>query len=117
MKMGNQAPAPAVQIMTTMEKRKDAEKVAAFLVENKLAACVQIAGPVLSLYRWKGNTESAEEWQCFIKTRADLYNAVEAAIKSHHPYEIPEIIALPILQGSPDYLSWLHEATCDPVSV
>jgi periplasmic divalent cation tolerance protein len=101
----------AIQIVTTTEKRADAVKIAGMLIEKRLAACVQIVGPILSTYRWKENIESVEEWQCLIKTRACLYGDVEAAIKANHPYEVPEIIAFPILQGSREYLAWLHEET------
>jgi periplasmic divalent cation tolerance protein len=111
MKMEKQTMEPAIQVMTTTEKRQDAEKIAGMLIEKRLAACVQIVGPVLSIYRWKESMERAEEWQCHIKTRAGLYVAVEAAIKANHPYETPEIIVLPILQGSREYLTWLHEET------
>ena len=103
--------APAIQIVTTTAKREDAEKIAGMLIEKRLAACVQIVGPILSMYHWKANIESAEEWQCLIKTRAALYAEVEAAIKAVHPYETPEIIALPVLQGSREYLAWLIDET------
>ena len=109
--MGNQSRESAIQVLTTTERREDAEKIAGLLVEKRLAACVQIVGPVLSIYRWKEKIERAEEWQCHIKTRTGLYGAVEAVIKANHPYETPEIIASPILQGSREYLTWLHEQT------
>lgn len=109
--MEKRAEAPAIQVVTTTETRRQAEAIAGMLVEQKLAACVQIAGPILSIYRWKGKVEQAEEWQCHIKTRAGLYDAVEQAIRAHHPYETPEILALPILAGSPQYLAWLREET------
>jgi len=96
-----------IQVITTVEKRADAEKIAGLLVENKLAGCVQIMGPLTSIYRWKGRVESAEEWQCIIKSRPDLYGDIEEAIRSVHPYEVPEIIAVPLAQGSKDYLDWL----------
>jgi periplasmic divalent cation tolerance protein len=111
MKMDEQIMASAIQVVTTTQKRQDAEKIAEVLVEKRLAACVQIVGPVLSIYRWKGNVESAEEWQCHIKTRGDLYDDVEAAIRASHPYETPEIIALPVLRGSREYLAWINEET------
>jgi len=97
-----------IQIITTTEKKEDAEKIAMTLVEKRLAACVQIAGPITSLYRWKGNIEIAQEWQCWIKSKEVLYKEIEKAIKSVHPYEVPEIIAMPIVAGSPDYLEWLE---------
>jgi len=97
-----------IQIITTTEKKEDAEKIAMTLVEKRLAACVQIAGPITSLYRWKGNIEIAQEWQCWIKSKEVLYKEIEKAIKSVHPYEVPEIIAMPIVAGSRDYLEWLE---------
>jgi len=97
-----------IQVLTTTEKKEDAEKIAMALVERKLAACVQITGPITSTYRWKGNIEKAEEWQCVIKSRKDLFRDIEKAIKSVHPYEVPEIIAVPIAAGSGDYLDWLQ---------
>jgi periplasmic divalent cation tolerance protein len=96
-----------IQITTTTEKRQDAEKIAGVLVDEKLAACVQLVGPITSIYRWKGQVEKAEEWQCLIKTRQDLYEEIEKTIKSIHPYEVPEIIALPLSKVSKDYLEWL----------
>ena len=97
-----------IQIITTTEKKEDAEEIAMTLVEKRLAACVQIAGPITSLYRWKGNIERAQEWQCWIKSKEVLYKEIEKTIKSVHPYEVPEIIAMPIVAGSSDYLGWLE---------
>jgi periplasmic divalent cation tolerance protein len=98
-----------IQISTTTETKEQAQTIAQHLVEAKLAACVQITGPTTSIYRWKGKVENAQEWLCLIKTRADLYNKVEAAIKSLHSYETPEIIAVPIIKGSKEYLNWLDD--------
>jgi len=100
-----------IQISTTTETREQARKIARHLVEQKLAACVQISGPMESTYRWKGNVETANEWLCVIKTRPSLFKKVEAAIKKLHPYETPEIIAVPITKGSREYLNWLDEET------
>jgi periplasmic divalent cation tolerance protein len=100
-----------IQITTTAGDVKTAEKIADHLVDRKLAACVQIAGPVRSVYRWKGNVEKTEEWQVIIKTRKDLYADIEAAIREAHPYEVPEIIALPIVKGGKDYLKWIKDST------
>ena len=97
-----------IQVMTATDKREDAERIARSLVENRLASCVQIVGPVTSIYRWKGRIETAGEWLCLIKSDRDRYGAVEAAIRSLHPYETPEIIALPVTAGSRDYLDWLR---------
>ncbi|MGA2525792.1 MAG: divalent-cation tolerance protein CutA [Smithellaceae bacterium] len=98
-----------IQVFTTTETKEEAEKIAQYLVEQKLAACVQITGPIASTYRWKGKVETAQEWLCLIKTREDLYDKVEKAIKELHSYETPEIIAVPIVKGSSEYLSWLDD--------
>ncbi len=96
-----------IQVMTTTESKEDAEKIARTLVEEKLAGCIQILGPLVSTYRWEGAVEQGEEWLCSIKTSKELFPAVETAIKELHPYEVPEIIALPIVVGSAEYLGWL----------
>ena len=98
-----------IQVLTTTERKEDAEKIAAALIEKRLAACVQIAGPITSIYRWRENIESAGEWQCWIKTKEALYMEIEKTIKSIHPYEVPEIIAVPIARGSREYLEWLEK--------
>ena len=98
-----------IQVFTTTETKEEAEKIAQYLVEQKLAACVQITGPIASTYRWKGKVENAQEWLCVIKTREDLYDKVEKSIKKLHSYETPEIIAVTILKGSSKYLSWLDD--------
>ena len=97
-----------IQIVTTAQQRADAQRISRILVEQRLAACVQISGPIASTYRWQGKIETSEEWQCTIKTRRDLYDRVEAAIRAIHPYDVPEILALPILAGCADYLRWLE---------
>ena len=96
-----------VQIVTTTERREDADRIARTLVESRLAACVQVIGPITSTYRWHGKIETAQEWQCWAKSRRELYDEVEQAIRRIHPYEVPEILALPIVAGSADYLAWL----------
>jgi periplasmic divalent cation tolerance protein len=100
-----------LQIVTTTERQEDARKIADLLVERRLAACVQIVGPVTSVYRWQGKVESAQEWQCQIKTRQAILDDVADAIHEVHPYEVPEIVAVPIVAGSREYLSWLEEQT------
>lgn len=97
-----------IQVVTTTDNKEDAEKIATLLVEKRLAACVQIAGPITSLYRWKGNVEKTQEWQCWIKSKKIIYKEIEKAIKSVHPYEVPEIIAIPIATGNRGYLEWLE---------
>jgi periplasmic divalent cation tolerance protein len=98
-----------IQVTTTTETKEQAQTIAQHLVETKLAACVQIVGPIASIYHWKGKVENAQEWLCLIKTKDGLYNKMETAIKSLHPYETPEIIAVPIVKGSKEYLNWLDD--------
>ena len=97
-----------VQIVTTTAERSDAQRIAHALVEQRLAACVQIVGPIESTYCWEGKIETANEWQCWIKTKAALFGEVEQAIRQMHPYQVPEILAMPVLAGSADYLHWLE---------
>ena len=96
-----------VQVITTTGTKPDAHAIARAVVENRLAACVQVIGPITSTYWWQGEIETAEEWLCLIKTRADLFEQLEAAIKEVHPYDVPEILAVPVVAGSEDYLAWL----------
>ena len=98
-----------IQIMITTETKEQAQGIARHLVDTKLAACVQITGAIESTYRWKGKVEIAREYSCLIKTREDLFPKVEAAIKKLHSYETPEIIAVPIVRGSTEYMTWLDD--------
>ena len=100
-----------LQVITTVSGKSDAEKIARALIAKDLAACVQIGGPIKSIYRWKGRIETAKEWVCIIKTRKSFYKKVEKAIKENHPYEVPEIIAVSIVEGSKTYLKWLFDET------
>lgn len=100
-----------IQVTTTTVTKEEAQKIARHLVEQRVAACVQIAGPIISTYRWTGKMETAEEWLCVIKTRESLYSELEKAIISMHSYETPEIIAVPIIKGSREYLNWLKNET------
>jgi periplasmic divalent cation tolerance protein len=98
------------QVTTTLPDRAAAERVASILVEERLAACGQVLGPVGSTYRWKGEVERAEEWYCNLKTTLDRLPAVQARIRELHAYEQPEIIAFPIADGDPGYLRWIEDA-------
>ncbi len=100
-----------VEVVTTTQNRDDAMRIARTLVEARLAACVQIRGPIESTYHWKGAIETAEEWQCVAKSRADLFDQIDAAIRDVHPYEVAEILALPIAAGSRAYLDWIAQET------
>lgn len=101
--------AELVQVLTTAGSEEEAGRIASLLVERRLAACVQVIGPITSRYRWEGAVEEAQEWQCLAKTTGAAYEAVEAAIREAHSYDEPEIIATPIVAGSAGYLAWIEE--------
>ena len=98
-------------VITNCPDEETANRIALAVVEARLAACVNILPRVQSIYRWRGAVESAIEVPLLIKTTAAAYPALEAAIRERHPYEVPEIIALPISAGLPAYLNWLAEET------
>jgi len=100
-------PTDALVVLTTVEKREDGERLARLLVEGALAACVQTLAPMTSIYRWQGKVEQASEILLLIKTTRGAYPRLETAIKENHPYQTPEIVALPVEAGSGEYLSWL----------
>lgn len=95
-------------MLTTVDDKKKAQEIAGILVKEKLAGCVQIIGPVESIYEWKKKLEKTKEYLLLIKTKEILYKKVENRIKSLHSYETPEIIAIPIVRGSKEYLRWLE---------
>jgi periplasmic divalent cation tolerance protein len=97
-----------LQVLTTTATRADAERIARALVERRLAGCVQVLGPIHSTYWWEGAVETAEEYLCLAKSSRESYPALEAAIQELHPYDVPEILAIPVAAGSPAYLSWLQ---------
>lgn len=101
----------ALIVITNAPDREVALKIAHALLERRLAACVNVLAECTSVYRWRGELETAREVPLMIKTRAAIYNEVEAAIKSLHPYELPEIVAVPVERGSPEYLEWVNAAT------
>lgn len=98
-----------VQVVTTLASKEDADRLAHHLVEQRLAGCVQVGGPLTSFYQWQGKMEKDQEYQLQIKSRLDLYEILAEEIIKHHPYETPEILVLPIIAGSVDYLDWLDK--------
>jgi periplasmic divalent cation tolerance protein len=98
-------------VLSTAGSEQEAHKIAHTLVKRRLAACVNILPQVQSIYRWKGEIESAQEWLLLIKTRADKFPAVRDAIGELHSYEVPECVVLEIEDGSLPYLQWLEKAT------
>lgn len=100
-----------IVILCAVPEDFDAESLAGALLAESLAACVQVGSPITSIYRWKGAVEASRERLILIKTRAELFAQVEAAIRALHPYEVPEIIALPVSEGNAPYLAWLAAET------
>lgn len=102
---------PKLLVFTNLPDRASAERLADLLLEQRLAACVNILAPCRSVYRWKGVVQHDEEHPMLIKTSAERYGALEQALREGHPYELPEIIAVPIEQGLPAYLDWVAAET------
>jgi len=104
-------PTDAYLVITNLPDRESAARLAHALIEKHLAACINILSPCRSVYRWKGKTEGAEEFPMLIKSTRDRYAELEAAIRADHPYELPEIIAVPLAGGLPAYLEWVAAET------
>lgn len=100
-----------IAVMTALDCREKAEKLGRLLIEKKLAACVSISAPVTSIYRWKGNVVTAEEWILLAKSSDRQYRDIEKTIRQNHPYELPEIIAIPLVRGEKKYMQWLVDST------
>jgi periplasmic divalent cation tolerance protein len=98
-------------VLVMAGSEKEAASIARTLVDERLAACVNIIGPGRSIYRWRGAVEDAREYLLLIKTSARLYTKVERRVRELHSYEVPEVVALPFASGSHPYLEWLFEST------
>ena len=98
-----------ILILTTTSTEEEARLIALTLVEERLAACVNLLPGVTSIYRWKGNTETSPEVSLTIKSSRELWNTVRERIRKLHSYECPEIIAIPVIESDPDYLKWWQE--------
>jgi periplasmic divalent cation tolerance protein len=96
-----------VIVMVTTPSKLEAERIAQHLLEERLIACANIIGPVSSLFHWSGKIEKAEEYLTLMKSRNDLFEKLSEAVKALHSYEVPEILAFPIVEGSKGYLDWL----------
>jgi periplasmic divalent cation tolerance protein len=101
----------AILVISNLPNVESAQKLAALLVEQRLAACVNVLAPCTSVYRWQGKVETANEIPVLIKTTRERYAALESAIRAHHPYELPEIIAVSLSAGLPAYLEWIKTET------
>ena len=96
-------------VLSTCPTQDVAESIAMMLVENKLAACVNIVPGLTSVYEWQGNIEKSQEYLLLVKTKSTAFPAVESAIMERHPYELPEIISIPLNNGLANYLSWIDD--------
>ena len=101
----------ALLVLTNLPDRAAAERIGDLLIEKKLAACVNILAPCRSVYRWKGAVQRDEEHPVLIKTTSERYAELERALRAAHPYELPEIIAVPVEHGLPEYLDWVSAET------
>ena len=105
-----------VVILVTAASLRESKKIARHLVQAKLAACVNIAQPIQSIYRWEGKIADEKEFQLFIKSTRDLFPEIKAAISKIHSYHTPEIICLPIIDGSRNYLQWVGDSVKKPTN-
>ncbi|MEU5958470.1 divalent-cation tolerance protein CutA [Streptomyces sp. NPDC047525] len=105
--------AAVLTVLTTTDTARKAQDLASGAVAARVAACAQIAGPVVSVYRWEGAIEEAREWQVLFKTAASRYEALEAWLTEAHDYDTPEIIATPVVRGSAAYLEWVERETAE----
>jgi len=96
-----------ISVHMTIDSEDGAKRISMQLLNERLIVCAQIIGPIRSLYWWKGKVEGQEEWLCIFKSKGSLFNKMEARIKELHPYEVPEIIAVPIGNGNKEYLEWI----------
>lgn len=98
-----------VVVLSTVARAEDAERIGRELVERGLAACVNVVPGLVSIYRWQGKVEREEERLLVIKTRTERFEALREALVALHPYEVPEVLALPVAAGHAPYLAWLDD--------
>lgn len=97
-----------VQVVTTVASEEDAREIVRAVVSQRLAACGQVGGPIHSTYWWQGELESSQEWLCILKSSRERTAALIEQLRNVHPYDVPEILAVPVTDGNPDYLNWLR---------
>ena len=101
----------SMAVFVTCGSEEEALKIARALVDEKLAACANLVSPIRSIYRWEGKVWDEKEWLLILKTQREKFQKLEERVKALHSYSVPEIIALPITEGSPSYLRWIEEMT------
>lgn len=104
-------PQEYLEVKTTTDSKDEARMLAEAIVAARLAACVQVLGPIQSTYWWNGSIEKTAEWLIIMKATSETFEALERFIREKHSYDIPEIIATPIAAGSPEYLEWIQKET------
>lgn len=97
-----------IQVMTAVDSEEEAANIASAVVAHRLAASAQVIGPSSTTFRWNGDVEIAEEWVIVMKSRVDLFDELDAVIQQVHPYDVPELFAVPIVGGGRSYLDWLN---------
>ena len=97
-------------ILSTAASKEEAQEIARALVDRRLVACVNIVGPIESIYRWKGEVENSQEFLMMMKSDDDHFERVREAVKALHSYEVPEVVQVPIENGLPAYLEWISES-------
>lgn len=100
-----------IEVRSTTGSRDEAEKIASAVVEGRLAACAQIAGPIKSTYWWDGKIERADEYFLMMKTTRDKFDDLASVIRENHSYEVPDIVAVSLVDGTADYLGWISAET------
>lgn len=103
-----------IEVHSTTDSREEADRICAAVVEARLAACAQVSGPIRSSYWWQGKIERADEYFLMMKTTRDKFAELVRVIRENHSYEVPDIVAVPILEGSDDYLDWISAETREP---
>lgn len=105
-----------IVVLSTCSSAEEAERLARLLVEQRLAACVSVVAGVRSFYRWQGSVDSSTEWMLLVKSSRSLFAALTAALEQAHSYEVPEVLALPVVEGAANYLNWLASGLRSPES-
>lgn len=103
-----------IEVRSTTDSLEEADKICAAVVEARLAACAQVAGPIRSTYWWQGKIERAEEYFLMMKTTRDRFGDLARVIRENHSYDVPDIVAVPIIDGTADYLGWISAETQEP---
>lgn len=100
-------------VLTTTDTEAAADRLARTIIEVRAGACAQVVGPVRSTYRWQGAIHLDQEWQVWVKTTTTALDSLIDYIKAHHPYDLPEVLAVPVIAGSPEYLRWVSDETLE----